>query len=116
MSYRPNDMCRRTFFPKLLQRHGFKVAVEVGVLYGEFAVCLLSELQTLYLVDSWEFQHKGRTREQQIDILKDNLREYTNWQIMCMNSCHAATFFQDGELDFVYIDASHKYEDVLLDI
>jgi predicted O-methyltransferase YrrM len=33
-----------------------------------------------------------------------------------MTSLEAAQLFADGSLDFVYIDASHEYEDVKADI
>jgi hypothetical protein len=100
--------------------------VEVGTFEGEYANQILKTWTgKLYLVDVW---CKLNDEEYQ-DVLNscDPVVTYTH----CFNNikgherrCHmlrcfsedALEFFEDESLDFVYIDANHKYEFVKKDL
>lgn len=102
--------------------------VELGVQEGEFSEIILQTWQgkKLYLIDCWEHQQTGY-----IDVanVTDNIHEQyyqttvnrTNphkdrIEIIKKYSSDAINDFENESLDFVYIDANHKYEAVLQDI
>lgn len=96
---------------KLFEHHSLKgKGVEVGVKEGWNALNIL-EYYTghLYLVDIWEniddFNHCK-------ELLKSYIDRVTF--IRC-SSIEAAELFKNESLDFVYIDADHKYKSVKSD-
>ena len=102
--------------------------VEVGSWKGRSAVYMAVEiLNSNYdidfsCVDTWE----GSIEHKEMDVIKSNLlykefltnispvKKYIN--PIRASSKEASSFFEDSSLDFVFIDASHEYEDVLEDI
>ena len=116
-------------FPKLIKQllGDVKKGAEIGVAYGSMSIALLSEFSELYLsaIDPYipydSFDTMSRTIEEQ-----NNVFEYTNKRLLNLfpkravlirdYSVNASKLFQDGELDFVFIDACHQYEAVYSDI
>ena len=45
-----------------------------------------------------------------------NLSEFTNYDILNMDSVVASGMFEDNSVDFIFIDAGHTYEEVFSDI
>jgi len=101
---------------------GFKIGAEVGVSEGVYSETLLKANSSLklYSVDPWS-----------MDINFDEIPEYKllrayekasarlvkyNCQIMRMSSMEAVHNFDDGSLDFVYIDGDHRFAHALEDI
>jgi len=100
--------------------------VEVGAFEGEYAQQILQRWSgKLYLIDVWAKLDDGEYQ----DVLNscNPVTTYTN----CFNSiagherrCHmlrcfsedAIEFFDDESLDFVYIDANHRYDFVKRDL
>ena len=90
------------------------IGVEVGVDQGIHAWEILNqweEVSMLHLVDnystrSWKNYGDARLK---LEMFKNRI----HWHIL--PSVEAALLFDDSSLDFAYIDASHGYEDVLLD-
>jgi len=99
---------------------------EIGVYKGEYSKAILETyLGHLYLVDPWEtldpieyddlINLEDRTVNLSQCIL--NLKNYENRYTIHQNkSFSAATLFEDSSLDFVYIDANHKYDFVKADL
>lgn len=100
--------------------------IEVGSYKGEFAKDILSNWKgKLYLIDVWNIQDSNEYN----DI--SNQKNYKEIYCSCMenvksfeercfmirsSSKNAVDLFDDESLDFVYIDANHKYDYVNEDI
>lgn len=111
-------------FVRLLPEGGR--VVEVGCFKGRSSRCL-SDLSDMYgkklrltFVDTWA----GSEEHQDLPDVKDGLlfdifrrnMDGIVYDFYRMPSVEAAVNFEDGSLDFVFIDASHDYENVCADI
>lgn len=108
--------------------------VEVGVFHGATAASLLALLPNveLYGVDAWEtYSHDNeQPRPDHVQQISDTktlfwglpiaLRTVSvngqRWKPIRLPSLKAARCFDDGEVDFVFIDADHSYEAASSDI
>lgn len=117
----PYEMSRQVF-PHVLNLRGLTgIGVEVGVCRGEFSECILSQWQgTLFLVDPYAelkeykepYDHEANFKE-----ARERLDKFEDRAVFVRQpSLEAAQGFDDGSLDFVYLDANHEYEHVLKDI
>lgn len=106
----------RNNYAKLVSRYPHKVGAEVGVLKGENSVNLLDKLpglKLLYCVDTW----RGKLGPSNMEKCMLELKPYMDRvKILRMRSEKAAKKVPDLSLDFVFIDANHRYESVILDI
>lgn len=120
-------MKNRLEFPAHLVELGLTgEGVEVGVLFGEYSQCLLSNWPgTLHLVDPWEQQsakvyRDGCNAVDMDEALADTMDRIAPFgdraRVHRMYSVKAAKKFKNGQLDFVYIDANHKYDAVVEDM
>ena len=101
--------------------------VEIGVYRGEYAESLLETWngRRLYLVDSWRhlpeyvdvLNVSDDEHENNLRITHQRVRRFGDRvQIIRATSPSAAFGFADHGLDFVYIDANHRYEAVFADL
>lgn len=98
------------------------VCAEIGVSGGKNALNMLKHLniKKLYLIDPYKaFYVKDHlfTQTQMDDLehdAKDRLSNYNN--IVWIKKSSLDAINEIPELDMVYIDGSHKYEDILADI
>lgn len=95
--------------------------VEVGVCVGVNADEIIRGLDPwrIYLVDTWlpytennTLQDKSMEYERCVKMFKGNPKVH----IFRMTSMDAARMHPDNHFDFVYIDANHEYDAVMLDI
>jgi hypothetical protein len=101
-------MRHRNEFGKYYQKH-YKtgLGVEVGVQNGYFSVELLKNWKgDLKCVDLWLEPEQEKTSE--INLGRDRMIKG--------DSVKSAELFEDESLDFVFIDAGHRYEEVKADI
>lgn len=103
------------------------VGAEIGVYKGGFAEFLRTKARRLYLVDPWyrltPFWGGERKPEMSavsalINILSVYREEIESGRIMVVPD-FGASFLKGcpkGHFDWVYLDASHKYEDTLAEI
>jgi predicted O-methyltransferase YrrM len=104
--------------------------VEVGVYTGASCAFLARQLLDrgakfeLYAVDLWDQVNAETDYERQVGtpiwnefvdrLRRENLMDVV--RILKKESAAAASHFEDGTVDFVFIDANHSYEHVKADI
>lgn len=100
--------------------------VEVGSWKGKSSAYMAVEIANshknieFYCIDTWEgsVEHQGmKDLTKLYDIFLDNMKPVEPYYFpMKIKSLEAVNKFGDGTLDFVFIDASHEYQDVKEDI
>lgn len=92
-------------------------AVEVGVMAGENAMkiynalCEVSTLKKLYLIDSWSIVY----RPEMIERLKEVATKFDDKPEVCLirdGSISASNLFKTGSIDYLYLDDSHSPDHV----
>jgi len=118
--------CREEF-PWLFRHLNLvKRGAEIGVQNGDFAAILNGRLPTtdIFLIDHWRHDPKQvgianvSDSEQEV-IFRSTSRRFENnkrIRLLRQTSVTAASQFDDGYFDWVYIDASHDYESVKSDL
>ncbi len=89
-----------------------KLAVEVGCYRGVSTETLLHFCDHVIAVDPWEWipaHQAGRD-------FRTRLKDEPTLSVLKKQSVHAAKLFDNGVLDFVYIDAAHELECVRADL
>jgi len=111
----------RLEFAKMLKRLGFKIGCEVGVEEGRFSKLMIDTIPDLklYLVDPYG-NYPGvrkiyRNHKKNKEICIKNMQGF-NVEFIEMQSGDAVRKIPDDTLDFVYIDANHRYDYVMMDI
>ena len=102
---------------------GFKKGVELGVERGVFSetLCKGNPDMWLYGVDAWQPYRGYRDHvspEKLVKFKQITLQRMRPYKFSAINefSMNALNMFDDGELDFVYIDANHEFLQVASDI
>lgn len=101
---------------------GFKRGAEIGVeagLYSE-ALCKVNTELELFCIDAWTMlEHRYWVTKRRLESYRkqaiERLAPYKCNFIRAW-SMDAVKQFEDGSLDFVYIDADHTYESTMNDI
>lgn len=113
---------RHIFLKDLIKKCGLKVGAEIGVWYGATFFYLLDNCPELHLygVDIWidvpGLSHHKDQYQNMIYVL-GKVHEYAGrGRIIGKPSLDAVRQFEDGSLDFVFIDADHSTESVSADI
>jgi len=108
--------------------------VEVGAWYGRSAAFMATEIAnsgkdiTFDVIDTWEgsLEHQEGQGSEDKNIVEtgtiydhfiDNMKPVEGfYNPRKMSSLEAASTYPNGSLDFIMLDASHEYDDVLADI
>jgi hypothetical protein len=113
----------RADLAKLYGELGFKVGAEIGVERGVYAeqICQATPGVKLYCIDCWQIYNGCPEYDQQTRLdayyqeAKTRLAPY-NCEFIKKYSLDAVGDFPPESLDFVYIDANHKFDYVMSDI
>ena len=116
-------MKNRIDLANYFNRLGFKSGAEIGVADGRFSekLCQANPDLRLYCIDPWD-TYKGNNRgggeDQQhgnYEIAQERLSRYNTF-LYRDTSRDAVTHFEDGSLDFVFIDGNHDFDYVMMDL
>lgn len=115
----------RAAIPHILQASGLTAGAEIGVERGLFSEALLDAMPdaTLISVDWWHAYKGYREHVQQAKLdgfyeaTKDRLARFGARSLILRGpSTDIAKCVDDGQLDFVYIDANHTLPHVIADL
>lgn len=115
--------CSRDNLPEFFKQMGYILGVEIGPYHGEFTAKFCQVGLEMYAIDPWmAYLGAGRSENRQekqdanYEIAKKNLAKYQNCYIIKATSMEALENFADSSLDFVYIDADHRFRYIAEDI
>lgn len=98
---------------------GYRRGAEIGVQRGAFSevMCRCNPQLQLLCVDPWApFTHHSQSwQDQQLARAERRLAPF-NVTFIRKYSVEAAKEIPDGSLDFVYIDAMHDFDNVMMDL
>jgi len=98
---------------------GYTEGAEIGVGTGRHAIQMLNAIPGLHLyaIDPWEkyFRCSQELCDKRYNATVNRLKD-KNATIIRKRSIDAFRDFEDGSLDFVYIDGDHRFDAVMLDI
>ena len=107
------DGFHRADVSKIIGLMGLKKGAEIGVAGGEHSEIMLQNIPDceLLCVDTWGISWSKKLEES----ARQRLAPY-NATIVKASSVEASQDVPDGSLDFVYIDAAHDFDNVMLDL
>lgn len=113
MTAHPTDH-RKLWLEQLVKENAYTAGAELGVHEGVTLFHLLDTCPQLYMtgVDVWEKKQAGLWPAVQAKVSQYDGR----CTLLKMKTTTAVELVEDQSLDFVFIDASHNYWDVLEDI
>lgn len=118
--------CSRDELPEFFVQQGYKKGVEIGVYKAEYTVQFAKAGLEMYGVDPWVAYDDYKTHpkynlfQQRQDFLFGHAQRmakpYPNIHFIRKTSMEAVKDFEDGSIDFVYIDGHHGFKYVAEDI
>ncbi len=102
--------CSRDELPSFFKSLGFTSGAEIGVDHGNFTEKFSNEGLKMYAIDNW---HK---RSRLYERVKLRFHNNKNVQIIKKTSMDAVLDFPPRSLDFVYIDADHRFPFIAQDL
>lgn len=100
----------RDELPQFCKDMGFKTGAEIGVDHGDFLQKFVDAGLKMYGVDPWE------GRDKLFQQVRTRFQKNKNCTIIRKTSMDAVNDFAARSLDFVYIDADHRFPYVANDL
>lgn len=105
-------MNHRDLVCDLVRLHGWRRGAELGVASGHLSRRLLERFPDLHLIGV-----DTLVREDRAERVRALVAAYPDrYELLPVETSHAADHVHDNSLDFVFIDAGHSYEAVYQDI
>jgi hypothetical protein len=104
---------------ELFAEAGFKTGAEIGVRWGEYSEMIIRKNPgvKMFCIDSWApYGRTGPIRQARIFRRAYKVLTPLGATLIKKPSMEALADFQDESLDFVYIDAMHDFDNVMMDI
>ncbi len=99
---------------------GFTKGVEIGVKRGDYSKVLCDNIPNVELscIDPYCYLGKHLTQEKQDKFYKEAKEKLSQYNVTFIKkfSMDALDDFEDGSLDFIYIDGNHEFDYVVQDI
>ncbi len=114
--------CSRDDLPEFFKEMGYKAGVEIGVYKGDYSATLCKAGLKIYSMDPWlvypDFYGMiGNQEKQERNYIRAKSRlSHYDCTIIRKTSMEAVKDFEDGSLDFVYIDGNHDFKHITEDI
>ena len=112
----------RNDLPAFFVEMGYKTGAEIGVHKGKYTVFFCEAGLNMFAVDPWmgfigqgQDQTKQEVQDGYYQQAFSRLSRY-NCKIVRKTSMDALADFEDGSLDFVYIDGDHSFQHIANDI
>ena len=121
----------RKWLLDLVAKENPKFAIEVGVMHGQHAqymLDMLPSLTNLHLIDCWEaqaeYESESKYKEyietnyhgKQYDGVCEKFKSNSKVEIIKGYSVEQSKKYKNESVDFIYIDACHKYNCVIDDL
>jgi len=113
----------RDNLPAFFNQLGFKIGAEIGVKEGGFSLKLCKGIPNLelYCIDAWHRylgskERRDEVQEARYNLCVERLAKPYGAELIRKLSLDAVKDFRDESLDFVFIDANHKFDYVMEDI
>lgn len=108
---------------KYFNELGFKKGAEIGVADGRYSECLCKEIPNLKLfcIDPWSTyrgNQRGGGKARHYKNYEQAQKKLSRYGVILIRklSMDAVRDFEDGSLDFVFIDGNHDFDYVMQDI
>jgi len=115
-----NKQFSRDSLARLFNKLGYKTGAEIGVNKGAYSQVLCTKIPgvELYCIDTWAPYNKRKSQASQDACYVRAQRALRGFDVTFIRkaSLDAVKDFADGSLDFVYIDAMHDFDNVIMDI
>lgn len=116
-----NKTASRVTLAEIMGEAGFTYGAEVGVRFGVYSEILCKNIPNLHIlcVDPYTPYRGGKPTQDKMDKIYNHARKRLspyNATFIRKTSLEAAKEIEDGSLDFVYIDAMHEFDPVMMDI
>lgn len=114
--------CGRNDFVEYFKERGFTTGAEIGVFEGDYTEVLAKSGMTIYGIDPWldydgyVYGWNQKKLDERYEKTLERLKPYPNAHIIRETSMEAVKQFGDNSLDFVYIDANHRFKYIAEDL
>lgn len=105
----------RNHLPTLFMELGYRTGAEIGVARGAYSEKLCQAGLRIYAIDAWTNPRNQKVMDGHYEEARQRLAPHDHQIIRCY-SMDAVKMFKNDSLDFVYVDANHRFAPFTNDI